>query len=156
MYVCANPIFCMCILHRYASPKRGLSVAGPIAQIGAGWTIISHVTGLAKDSILNLFRSHSFYEKSTNYWWRQTLWRALPIHTLRRNIQDIEVRYRIASIFFFVGIIIVPHYQNSHRPSVEPSTFRTLLRLPSDIAYLSSSHDVSPIHIDFPHPARLG
>ena len=50
MYVCANPIFCMCILHRYASPKRGLSVAGPIAQIGAGWTIISHVTGLAKDS----------------------------------------------------------------------------------------------------------
>ena len=143
----------MCILlSRHASPKRGLSVAGPMAQLGAGWAIISHVTGLAKDSQpLQV----AFNQKSTNYWWRQTLWRALPIHTLRRNNQDIEVRYRIASIYFFVGII-VPHYHNSHRPSVEPSTFRTLFRLPSDIAYLSSSHDVSPIHVDFPHPARLG
>ena len=42
--------FCMCILLRHASPKRGLSVAGPMAQLGAGWAIISHVTGLAKDS----------------------------------------------------------------------------------------------------------
>ena len=145
--------FCMCILLRYASPKRGLSVAGPMAQLGAGWAIISHVTGLAKDSqpLQVAFILPKEYQLlvAPN----------LVARTSNSYVAPEYSRYRSAiphcKHIIFVGII-VPHYHNSHRPSVEPSTFRTLLRLPSDIAYLSSSHDVSPIHIDFPHPARLG